>query len=709
MENYLLVSESAADMLASSRHGRVSKVPSDSLPGLHSKTLVEDLKAYATGLERADEYRAVICVKALSELHGDADTVYARIARVLKAASMPPVHLPRSWSEYHYKNRLAFFAVGENDGDQRWLAEIDGASRTVRFLEISDSNKRILLQDWLPPAVPDSSKYMQWAATISAKVEREREGESFSDQVDLKAIGSEAVVQGYSYDYWRTLLKPEQLQIVDAPLNSSVRVIGPAGSGKTLALCMRAIRLSRDENVVGGRKKILIVTHSWAMAERIDGILLSLNDGRPLANISVLPLLYVLQYHAGNVGQGASAVLGEDSSDGQRRVIELLDRFIADVEPRLSSAAKSDMSPGIVRALNAPSGSHARNELVLDLYEEIIGVLSPQGVMPGDSDKVADYLSEARDQTMPPFVTRADREFCLRVFERFLEQLIDLGVITTDQLVLDSIRIFETFTWNVRRETDGYDFILVDELQLFDSQERLAVSLLSRAKPGMVFLSVEDPSQGLFSAVNARSEALKTQSSVYLSETHRFRAGLFELISFLYGRFPLNAAAIRVAKSEAKARKPRLVQLSSVDSVADYCVAKAQEVAASKERGRRLCVVCISETERQIFAAIKQAGIAAVRLTSFDDVELLTYQRRAAVVASWQFVGGTQFSDVVLVVSGLPRASSAYAQLRELTAIYLGASRASSALDIVCDSRIPDALQAAHKSKLLTKAALKAL
>lgn len=703
MEKFILLSESAIDLLVSGRQARGVKIPTSSIAGLHSELLGAEVRAYATGREHSGEYRALVSIASLEQLQGETDTIYARIARVLKAADSPPVHLPRSWSEFHFKNRLAFFAVGEDEGSQRWLVDIDSGARVVRFLEISDSKRRVQLQDWPPPSTPDVSGYQEWVEVISKEVERKAEGRSFSEQVDLKTIGSEAVVQGYSYEYWLTLLKPEQLQIVNLPLDASIRVVGPAGSGKTLTLCMRAMRLSREESVIGGRKKILIVTHSWAMTERIDGILLALNDGRSSQNISVLPLLYILQYHSGSVGQVANSVLGEDSADGQRRVIELLDRFLVDVESKVTASARAAMSPHVARALAAPQSSHVRNEFVLDLYEEIIGILSPQGILPNDSDRVAEYLSTDRDDTMPPFKTRSDRDLCLKVFERLMEQLVDLGVITTDQLVLDSIRVFETFTWNVKRETDGYDFILIDELQLFDAQERLAVSLLSRAKPGMVFLSVEDPSQGLFSAVNARSEALKTKDSIYLAETHRFRAGLFEFISYLYSKFPLNAMAIKVAKSDSKVRKPRLIQLSGVGAVVDYCVGRAKEVTIAKEKGRRICVVCVSGAEDAIYSGIRKAGLPVIHLSSFDDVELLSYQRRAAVVSSWQFIGGTQFSDVVLVVSGLSRSSNAYAQLRELTAIYLGASRASSSLDVVCDTRVPDVLQAAHKARLLTK------
>ena len=703
MAKFIFLSESAIDVIVSGRHIRDSNVPAAILPGLRSNNIGVDVLAFATGREHEGEFCALVDVAALEALKGDTETAYTRIARVLKSAAKPPVHLPRGWAEFHFRNRLAFFAVGEDEGNQRWLAEIDSSAKIVRFLGLTDHRHRVNLKDWVPPVTPDIVDYSAWADTVRASLAEEAKVDSFAEQVDLKAIGSDAVVQGYSYDYWLTILKTEQKRIVNGPLDASVRVIGPAGSGKTLALCMRAIHLSRDESVIGGRKKILIVTHSWAMTERIDGILYSLNDGRPTPSISVIPLLYILQTHAGNVGQIASAVLGEDSADGQRRVMELLDRFLSEVGSKSGSSTRALMSPHIVDAIDASQGYPVRNELVLDLYEEIIGILSPQGVMPGDSDKVAEYLTSYRDETMPPFSTRADRELCLRVFERLMEQLVDLGAITTDQLVLDCIRVFETFSWNVKRETDGYDYILIDELQLFDAQERLAVSLLSRAKPGMVFLSVEDPSQGMFSAVNDRSEALRAKDRVYLEETHRFRAGLFEFISYLYGRFPLNATAIRVVRSDSKVRKPRVVQISGEKAVTQFCVEKAKEVAASKEKGRRVCIVCINAPEGAIITGIQNAGLSVVRLESFDDVELLSYQRRAAVVSSWQFIGGTQFSDVVLVVSGIVSATNAHARLRELTAIYLGASRASSSLDIVCDTRVPDVLQSAIKLKFVTK------
>lgn len=84
-----------------------------------------------------------------------------------------------------------------------------------------------------------------------------------------------------------------------------------------------------------------------------------------------------------------------------------------------------------------------------------------------------------------------------------------------------------------------------------------------------------------------------------------------------------------------------------------------------------------------------------VRLTSFDDVEQLSYTKRAAIVAPWQFVGGTQFSNVIVLVAGANPVNSAFGRLRELTALYLACSRAAGHLDIVCGHHVPNVMEEA--------------
>ncbi len=697
---YILLSDRVISHLLQSRQLRGLKADFSAFHGVHRVTLGQEVEALAVGGELPSEFVALVNLEAFSGLAGPPDVLLTRIGRLLAEAGRPPIHLPRSWAEYHSKNCITFFAQPEDQGRQRWLAAVDSLKRVIGFLDVSDKKKQIRLEDW-NPEFPQFTSYADWASKIPAP-SVEASDDSFSSQVDLEAIGSKAVAQGYVYEEWLARLRPEQLRVVNAPAAESIRVVGPAGSGKTLALCMRALRLARDTNFINTRKKILIVTHSWAMTERIDGVLQALNGGTYPSLIDVAPLLYLLQAHAGAVGQIATSVLGEDSADGQKQVMDLVGRSVEELSSR-QLQKKSGLSSHLVEAIGAEQSSRVRSDLVLDLYEEIIGILSPTGTFPDAGDKVAEYLSAARDETLPPFKTKADREFVLAVYAKILEQLVDLGAVTTDQLVADAIRVFETFSWNVRRETEGYDYILIDELQLFDSQERLAISLLSRSKPGMEFLSVEDPSQGLFSRVNERTKALKARESYYLEEPHRFRAGLVDFIAFLYRKFPLNQIPLKFSTSETVVRKPRLFVISSKEDRAEWCRQKVASVMTSKDRARRICFVCLGDEDQLVYDALKDTDYSVVRMMSYDDVEKLSYQKRSVVIAQWQYVGGTQFTDVALMIPPVARPANAHARLRELTSIYLGTSRASSDLDIVCTARVPEIIQEAKKDRLITE------
>ena len=90
-----------------------------------------------------------------------------------------------------------------------------------------------------------------------------------------------------------------------------------------------------------------------------------------------------------------------------------------------------------------------------------------------------------------------------------------------------------------------------------------------------------------------------------------------------------------------------------------------------------------------------------VRLQGFDDVEQLAYCKRSIIVAPWQFVGGTQFSHVVVVAAAISAPTSQFGKLRELIAVYLSCSRASQSLAVVCSNYTPSVLRDAKEHGLL--------
>lgn len=701
MPKYLLVSEAALDAaLAASAFDADSMLPKEE-SGIHRFAIGETIVGFKLANESPSQVLALVEVKWLTSLKkggGAPSEVFRRVARVVKGMKSPPVHLPRHWMEYHHKNLLTFFALPREVSSRRWVVEINSEIRCVKFDHLTASGTVVDVVNFAPSAWPDDIASV--VARFAAKELSQQETPSFApiaQEFDLETIGSRSVVEGRSYEEWLGLLSGSQKDILEQHIDASVRILGPAGSGKTLALCMRAIQISRDKDVKAQGRRLLVATHSWAMSERIDGVLSTLNGGISPDAITVFPLLSLLELHAGHIGQQRTNVIGDDSSEGRLKSIEIIGETIT----KLDLTNHPGVADWIGNAVSASRDSRQRLDLTLYLYEEISGVLTASGVSPDDPESIQKYLGTPREDWMPPFETISDRGYVIAVYRTFMQELIDRSAITTDQFILDSIRVLETFTWRMRKETEGYDYILVDELQVFDPQERTALQLLGRSKLGVPFITAEDPAQGVFSSLNARRATVENVP-VYLEVVHRFNEQIFEFISFIYRQFPLNAVPLRIHDTRgAGVQRPSILSFASemeAISAASMLVAKTYANAGPSDR---ICVVTLGDVDAEISKRLDDLGVNTIRLESFDDVERLAYSRRSVIISPWQFVGGTQFSHVVVLALGISAPNSQFGRLREMVSVYLSCSRATESLNIYCAGYVPLVLTKAADEKLL--------
>ena len=701
MSKYILITEAALDYCLINNSFNQDFLPNVG-GGIRAESLSLDVFGYFAANEPDNPYFALIKKECLDEIKKASDLpddVYRRIARVVKGLKSPPIHLPRQWSEYHHRNLLAFFALPKGASTRRWVADLNGALKGVRFDVLAATSAEVDLIKHIPEPWPDS---IQDAITSLAshrfQLTQSDTASALAAEVDLKAIGSASVANNRTYEEWEPHLTESQREVLKHPIDSSIRIIGPAGSGKTLALCMRAIQISRDPDVGAKGKRILLATHSWAMAERIDGVLRVLNGGASATGITTFPLLSLLELHAGHIGQQRTDVIGDDSSDGRSKSLDIIKSILASSEKK----SRTGISDWIANGLQAADESRSRLELVINLYDEIAGVLTASGVSPDDPDSIRQYINGEREDWMPPFSTVVDRGFVVAIYREFIQNLIDRSSITTDQFVLDSIRVLETFTWRMRKETDGYDYIMVDELQLFDPQERSALELLGRSKKGVPFITAEDPSQGIFAALNARPGIYQNEL-VYLDTVHRFNREIFELISYIYQKFPLNTLPLKIdASKSAQKQLPCLYTAENDVNTIKLAADLAEKINNSATPSDRICIATLGDVDVELADALNARRLLVTRLASFDDVEQLAYSKRSIIVAPWQFIGGTQFSHVIVVAAAIAAPQSQFGKLRELISVYLSCSRAAHSLNIVTGGYVPAVIWEAKDHGLLT-------
>jgi hypothetical protein len=337
----------------------------------------------------------------------------------------------------------------------------------------------------------------------------------------------------------------------------------------------------------------------------------------------------------------------------------------------------------------------------LNVYEEISGVLTASGVSPDDHEAIQEYLKATREDWMPPFDTMNDRAFVVSVYKAFMLELLDRGAITTDQFVIDSIRVLETFAWRMRKETEGYDYIFADELQLFDPQERTSLELLGRSRLGIPFITAEDPAQGVFSALNSRRARIDNEP-LYLEVVHRFNEQIFQFISFIYQKFPLNALPLRIDAARGTGARPELLVYEDEYKAIKGAAHLVSDIQASCDTEDRVCVATLGDVDADIAAELEKLKLNVTKLDSFDDVERLAYSKRSTVVAPWQFIGGTQFSHVIVLALNMGEPNSQFSRLREMVAVYLACSRATERLTIVSAGYLPNVIAEAADAQLIT-------
>lgn len=665
---------------------------------------------------------------------------FQRAARLVISSRSFPVRLPPAWSAYHAGNLVAFFATnrGRQMGPLRWVAQLHPqGSQDIYFCRVTDSSEPVVLEQFHPLQREYRTSVDGWTDAFEQTRKRFRHRELGASQpqvvatVDLEATTFGAVVGNLAYSGWLERLTEDQKRFLEGSRDASVKLRGPAGSGKTLLLELKALYETYSALEPEAVPKILFVTHSWAMAEQVDAGLWRLNDrDASLDNISVAPLLSIAEelLPAGRGTQGYD-LLGEDNLDGKMLQLSEIAAIAEDVATRDWLAYEARSTPEFASRATADADSAEKQAFVWDLMQEFACVLSANGILPGvNAARV--YLPMQRMPWMMPLATDGEKLFVLQVYTELVDRMRDARLLTTDQLINDFLNYLETFAWNIRRRDSGFDLIFVDELHLFNEQERLSLSFLSRdagAFPTM-FMALDprqSPSEiytGTHLATASAGESgeadafLGDVKAIDLRTVHRFSPEILNLVRVINNMYPAleladdwHLDANRLDSSvPSDGVVPALTthtdQAEEIQRVAE----EAGELLAYRSGDERVAVVLLDPLALDAYDNFTVKGASILRLLGRDDVDALQYSKRAVVLSPAEYVAGLQFTSVI--VAGFPHMESRRANLghqkrRLLSLLYLAVTRATHNVSIhinLQDGAIPDVLETATKLGALT-------
>lgn len=630
--------------------------------------------------------------------------------------------VPVAWRSFHSKNRLTFQA------DRLIRAESGGRTNAGRIvLEISnDIGPRVfafLLDrtgvkeiDGFEPAVELLRGALSTlAAALAYEPPEQSSGPAtLGNAVALDGALAPVVAPHLTADDWYTSrLTLAQRQFVDHPMTGSVRLVGPAGSGKTVALVVKCVRELRKALESGTPTRYLFLTHSSATALATENQVLSMEptlgyewlaSDRPAL---VIETLYSLANRQMRYDLDQLTPVSLDGHEGRTYQADELNDVIEAYRLGDWIAFRSVCTAPFVAYMEADRNSVERRFFLWEVLNEFACVLDAEGIR-SSSARREQYLSEKRKSWMMVLASKEEREVILALYDRFRSALRAVNAIGGDQMITDFLNHLDSFKWEATREKEGYDVVFVDELHLFNRQERLTLRHLLRSPdaPPLVFMAYDakqSPRDTFLKLPSAdalrydlwRDAKLGKVEKIELVDVFRYSPQIAALLSIIDQAFPGQDLDDDWPSYSGFSRSgdgplPLLCTLKS--TVATYSVVFQRAAALQRERGRakRVAVLCASTELFKRYLNFSELRETFHAITSREEASGVPVNARRFVYSMPEYVAGLQFDTVLLIDVNrgeVPDGPYASAALRKFASVvYLGASRAERRLELYASS-----------------------
>lgn len=471
---------------------------------------------------------------------------------------------------------------------------------------------------------------------------------------------------------WRKWLTTSQLRFIDTPLAVPHRIEGPAGTGKTLCLVLKAVRQLEINRIEQLAHRSLFVTHSDATKRTIEN-LFATNGGEAFLANEIELLTARQSVEVTTLHELCAKLLHREIS-----TLELVDRDA--YESKLTQ--KLYASVAVERALGSELGSH--QPYLSESFLKYLQSTDHWAIAEMLQHEISVQIKGRAEQDLSkykklpalkfgfPVQSDGDRTFAFLMYEEYQRELEAAAQFDTDDVVLSAMSQLGTPIWRRRRLREGFDSIFIDETHLFNLNELSIFHKLTRNEAKHPIAYSVDRSQALgdrgwtTEAFEDAFDPEKTSPGTNATDVKSvFRCSpditdlAFSVTSSgatLFTNFhdPLRSAVSTFsAEEERKAKKPNYVSFAGDGDMMRGAFGCADEMA--NEMGCQKADVAIIAFGDDLFRDIQRLANDEHKpvevIKSRGDFDAVSRARQGGrfVLSSPEFVGGLEFAGVVLV------------------------------------------------------------
>jgi superfamily I DNA/RNA helicase len=563
----------------------------------------------------------------------------------------------------HDSEYRGVICVGPCENFSVLVSAVDLAGKDLNRLIVTANKLLSTVQNRAPISANLYKELRIKLAGFAAKTE----GSEF-DNIEV-TTGKEAVCDtdamrciGLSYAQWLDTDYPlndaqRRILMSESIDRHPLRILGPGGSGKTLLMQLLVLRKMELANTKGQLCRVLYIVHSNAMRDKVLQRFQILTQGEISTQgrwkESEVLVTTLSEYCRSELSLDINSVLDTDADDAKEfqcnQVYESLNAMASENARAVSSSgilSQIFKNPDLVRLFA---------KLVV---AEISVAVKGHGL---EADKKKYVESERSLSRLHGILNYSERDFIFEVFKKYHDVIFEqYGVLDPDDIALSLSGRLNTPLWKLRRREAAFDYVFVDEAQLFNENERRVLPYLTRGTLSHVPIALAlDQAQSFYgqSTAGLATIGIKDVSNEKLDSIHRSTNAIIKLAFFIIQRstdlfgpeFPdfTKIARSLLPDNHEMASKPSMEKEGNLSSsYGKFVLKRVRDLR--KENIRQIAVVCHAgqywnELERELsesdlpFQVLRERG------------ERLQHDQPLVVLCRPPQIGGQEFDAVIIV------------------------------------------------------------
>lgn len=643
---------------------------------------------------------------------GSREEAFGRIIRCAsRIISGQTRSIPAKWHPFHNNNLLSFQAdrfFRNNDGGKtdagRIVVETSQKKGVCIFAFLLERGGYTELSDVIVNRV-FHEEALGLVAKALASEDIQEAAATLTNSVTLDNE-LEDKLKGHlsTEDWYLSRLTIPQRRFVDHPLTTSIRLVGPAGTGKTRALVIKCISEAKSDE----KKRFLFLTHAVSTAEDVEDMIGSMEPENREALLSgvapriMVTTLYGISDDVMQYGLSKLETLTIDGHEGKSFQADVLNEAIEEYKSGNWIVYMKKCSEPFQKYMASDVESGERKFFLWELMNEFACVLDAEGVK-SSALKKEQYLAEKRKNWMMELSGKEERNVVLDLYDVFRRKLREMKVIGSDQMITDFLNHLDTFKWEATRESYGFDAIFVDELHLFNRQERMVFRHLLKMADGtpsvmMAYDAKQSPRDTFLQLPSMESQNLDlwkdaklgVVEKIELVEVFRYTPEITKVLGHIDENYPGQNLDDDWPKYSGISQissgpTPIAFNLESTNAINSVVFKRAK--ARQKELGKsgKVAILCVSNQKFLKYLKYSAFQKDYMAITSRDDASSIPKASRQFVFSMPEYVAGLQFDTVYIIDANkneVPEGAYAAASARKfISQLYLGASRAERVLE----------------------------